>query len=441
MGKKAEAISVFKDGASRYGPIDLVVALERAAAGHVDKQAAHSAPAQSSSPSQYSKRTAQEPSPFVQPSGIADRDKIFAENGHAPEEASELFAADEVLASANADIKSLGPKAIEALVGVASKGMVQHGVGNAGVDQQIALGYLQVNTGNYSSGIRIFSGMLQQNPKVVAAYLGRGTAYALSGDLDSATTDFSAAISIDPKCVDAYKRRGQTRSARGFDSEALKDFDIAIALQKDHEVHHQRGLIYYKQKNFKRALDDFLSASKFDHSNKMTWNHMGLCYNALGQCADAFEAYLKALSLDPAFKEALTNIGIACKDWGKADKALEYFERSLKIDPTYVSANHVRALTWFGLGRHDKAIEDFSSVLYRDTTHFEARWMRAVAQHDLGLFKKSIMDFDKALELKPDHFCWYQKQLALFYQHYLDTPFSEYSTSRSSWNRLSVLFP
>jgi len=48
----------------------------------------------------------------------------------------------------------------------------------------IALGYLQVNTGAFDTGIKIFNGLLTKNPRVVAAYLGRGTAYALMGKLE-----------------------------------------------------------------------------------------------------------------------------------------------------------------------------------------------------------------------------------------------------------------
>jgi len=91
--------------------------------------------------------------------------------------------------------------------------------------------------------------------------------------------------------VDAYKRRGQTRAARGLDQDGLKDLTAAISMAKDHEVYHQRGLIFYKLKNFKRALDDFVNATKYDHTNKVTWNQMGLCYNAMGQCKEVREKF------------------------------------------------------------------------------------------------------------------------------------------------------
>jgi tetratricopeptide (TPR) repeat protein len=67
---------------------------------------------------------------------------------------------------------------------VAAKGLVQHGVGQKEIDEKISLGYLSVNTGNFTKAIEIFNNLLSKNSNIVAAYLGRGTAYALAGDLD-----------------------------------------------------------------------------------------------------------------------------------------------------------------------------------------------------------------------------------------------------------------
>ena len=51
--------------------------------------------------------------------------------------------------------------------------------------------------------------LLKKDKKLIAAYLGRGTAYALQGNLTAACNDFSQAIEIEPKVSDAWKRRGQ----------------------------------------------------------------------------------------------------------------------------------------------------------------------------------------------------------------------------------------
>jgi tetratricopeptide (TPR) repeat protein len=87
----------------------------------------------------------------------------------------------------------------------AAIGKIQHGIGDARVDKIIAMGYLKVNSGKLEEGIKIFTDLLKNFPETVAAYLGRGTAFALGGALDNAIDDFSAAIKINPKCLDAYK--------------------------------------------------------------------------------------------------------------------------------------------------------------------------------------------------------------------------------------------
>jgi len=115
-----------------------------------------------------------------------------------------------------------------------------------------------VNTGRLQEGIRLFTEMLRQNPTVIAAYLGRGTALALAGDLPRAISDFSSALQFDPKCVEAWKRRGQTKAAVGMEKEAIEDLTRAAELNKDHEVFHQRGLVYYKLVTMRLYISFFL---------------------------------------------------------------------------------------------------------------------------------------------------------------------------------------
>lgn len=52
--------------------------------------------------------------------------------------------------------------------------------------------------------------------------------------------------------------------------------------------------------------------------SKLSWNHLGLCLNALGRPMEAIQAHKRALELDPAFREALANIGQAYKDYGNS---------------------------------------------------------------------------------------------------------------------------
>lgn len=193
--------------------------------------------------------------------------------------------------------------------------------------------------------------------------------------------------------MEAWKRRGQSRAALGQDAEAILDLTRAAELApNDSDVLHQRGLVYFKlvghhvpmdhtdgtthgsplQRNFLRARDDFKRATTLDPTGKLSWNHFGLCLNALGRPLEAIAAHKRALELDSSFREAIANIGQAHKDYGNsrmysshlirastticsssgAVKAEKYFAKSLKIDSNYVHAFHLRGLARFGAGDH-----------------------------------------------------------------------------------------
>ena len=155
----------------------------------------------------------------------------------------------------------------------ANEGLVQHGTGETMVDKHIASGYLYVNTGNYSKAIELFSSLLNMRPKLIAAHLGRGTALALSGQIEASVLDFSAAIKIDKKCAEGWKRRGQAHNALGRSGDALYDLTRAIELCNDADSHYQRGLFFMKTKNVKRAAVDFEDTCRIDPTHKLSSLH------------------------------------------------------------------------------------------------------------------------------------------------------------------------
>lgn len=312
-------------------------------------------------------------------------------------------------------------ESVSASAMVAARGLVQHGVGQREIDEKIALGYLQVNTGNFMKAIELFTSLLQKNPRIVAAYLGRGTAFALVGNLDQAIMDFTAAIQVSPNTVDAWKRRGQSRAAKGLDNEALSDLTRAAELEPtDGEIYHQRGLVYYKQKNYTRALIDFTTASNMDKMNKLSWNHRGLCFNAVGQPLDAVEAHARASAIDPTFKEAWANMAQAYKDFGDIEKSEQLFLKALAVDPNYFHSYHLRGIARFTAGNHRGALQDLTTALSINPSHDDSIHMRGVVKHGLGLFRESIKDYDTVIAVKPDHVAWYQKEVALYVIRKLD---------------------
>ena len=151
-------------------------------------------------------------------------------------------------------------------------------------NEKVLLGYYHVNTGQLTSALALFDSVIAERKNVpIVAYLGRGTAQALLGNLTNAISDFSKAIEIDPTNDDAWKRRGQARAAKGNFTDALSDLSRAIQLKPTSDVYHQRATIYYKQKNYIRALSDYEKANEYDPKCPQSLNQRGFCTTAIGR--------------------------------------------------------------------------------------------------------------------------------------------------------------
>lgn len=320
----------------------------------------------------------------------------------------------------------LEQKQVEALAEVAARGMVQHTSGDTAIDQRIAYGNLLVNTGKLPQAIKSFTELLELHPNTLAALLGRGTALALQGSFVESRADLTAALKVAPSNVDALKRRAQVSAALGLDEEALEDLEKCVKLDMSADSHHQRGVSYYKLRNYKRALADFQSSARLDHGNKITYNYMGQCHICLGEGARAIECYRKALALDPTFQDAEANMGQAYKEMADENKALEHLTVALK-ENSYTHGFYLRGWTYFSMGLHKHAYNDFTQALKCDRNFFEGWWMRGVTSSGLGMVNSAVSDFDAALALRPEHPAWYQRQLALFYHHHLDTPLASFN--------------
>jgi tetratricopeptide (TPR) repeat protein len=96
------------------------------------------------------------------------------------------------------------------------------------LNKGIALGYLQVNTSNYVSAIETFDAIIKDDARCSTAYVGRGSAKAMQGDLVTAFKDFTLATKHAPDVADAWKRRGQTLSALDRADEAIEDLQTAV---------------------------------------------------------------------------------------------------------------------------------------------------------------------------------------------------------------------
>ncbi|KNC48184.1 TPR repeat protein [Thecamonas trahens ATCC 50062] len=314
---------------------------------------------------------------------------------------------------------------------VARRGLVQMGSGDPATDKAIALGYLAVNTGKLVEAVTHFSQLLDDNPSLVAAYVGRGTAMAMGGQLEAAVTDFTAALAVDPTCAEAHKRRGQSLAALDRLDEALVDLTAAVDGSDDPDARQQRGVLLHKMRNYRRAQVDLRAALTANNADPVAWNFLGLCLNSMGQCAKAVTAYTRALDLDPSFKEALVNLGSSYRELANYKLAMKHFDAVVALDPCYLHGRYLRGLTRYGAGELRAAITDLAAAASLDPSAKDATKLHAVALHALGRYSEALAAYNGVLAHHPSDPAWYQRELLIAVLPHLETPLRTFSLDRA----------
>jgi len=132
------------------------------------------------------------------------------------------------------------------------------------------------------------------------------------------------------------------------------------------DCYNRLGLIYYKKKIYKEALDNYNLAIQYNNSNAVFYNNIGTLFFETHDYENAMKALRRAVELDPHYADALLNLaGIygTLKDY---DNALVYLQRCIKEDPNYAKAYYFLSITYGFKG--DKDNHDFYMSKYREMT-------------------------------------------------------------------------
>lgn len=124
---------------------------------------------------------------------------------------------------------------------------------------------LYAELGRHDLALKDYNKRVQLNPDLLSSYMDRGKYFAKYGKHDLAIKDFTKAIQMKPE-FDAYVERGLSYFKLGKDNLALQDYNTAIGLNYKHpgEAYYNRALLYARQKNAAKALQDVTRAMQID---------------------------------------------------------------------------------------------------------------------------------------------------------------------------------
>jgi tetratricopeptide (TPR) repeat protein len=298
------------------------------------------------------------------------------------------------------------------------------------IDQALQKGIEAHKTGQVQEADRLYTAILQAQPKHPDANHNMGVLAVGVGKVEQALPFFKTALEANPataqfwlsyidalikleRLADAKAVLDQARSkdakGDGFDKleqrlDGVEPSKTTVSQNQDPPQDQLQPLAsLYSQGQLQKVL---LEASqllqKFPNS-AILFNIIGASNNGLGQVDAAIEAYNKAIAIKPNYADAFNNMGITLKEHGKLEEAVEAYNKALVIKPDYAEAFNNMGNALKEQGKLEEAIEAYNKVIAIKPDYAEAYSNMGNALKEQGKLEEAVEAYNKALVIKPDH--------------------------------------
>ncbi len=226
-----------------------------------------------------------------------------------------------------------------------------------------------IQKSNLKAGINELRAAIEQAaPTRAEYYFDLAEALRNDGQADQAEPIYREALRRDPAFEPAMQKLGMTLRQLGRASEAIDVLRRAVAVDN-------------------RAI---------------TWNELGLSYQAAGQVAGATAALEKAIMIDPDFAEAYNNLGIIRFGGGEAAQAELSFREAIRIRPDYADAHGNLGNLLAAKGDLSGAEDHFCSSLRLRPDDANTHYNYAMALGQGQRFDEAQRELEEALRLDPN---------------------------------------
>jgi tetratricopeptide (TPR) repeat protein len=217
----------------------------------------------------------------------------------------------------------------------------------------------------------LWTDVIEKYPrKIPMAYLNRGHYLYTNNQSGKALDDFNTAIELNPENPIAYLNRIFIYLERNNNEKALQDYNSYIELfppcDNSENVLNpllsdalgNRGAIYSKMGQYKKALVDFDLAIKLNPQNLNNYLNRAFAYMQLREYDKSIRDFNVCHQADPADPEIINNRGVCYFRSGDFKSALDDFNNAIKINSGNPSYYRNRAYAYHHLGRDNYARMD-----------------------------------------------------------------------------------
>ena len=119
------------------------------------------------------------------------------------------------------------------------------------------------------------------------------------------------------------------------------------------------NFIYFKEKNFSKALEFINKAIKINSNYAEAYNEQGIALYELKQLHLAIKSYDRAIKINPKYADAYYNKGLALHELKKIEKAIENYDMTININSNYLFAHYNKGFALQQLKKFDSSLESY----------------------------------------------------------------------------------
>lgn len=223
---------------------------------------------------------------------------------------------------------------------------------------------------------------LQLLPDAPLLYLYRSQAALLQDEQANAFTDAQKAVELDRTLLPAYRLLGQTAALNGANRTAIEALETyTIYETEDASAWVALGQAYYQSgKNYyEKALQALDTALDLDNRLEDAYYFRGLTYLEMENGQEAVNDLLSARRFDSRSFSINLALGEALMAAGRLNEARGQFTNALELaedDPQAVRAHYRRAQVLEALGNPQAAMPDWQALLDLPEESVPVAWLR-----------------------------------------------------------------
>ena len=249
---------------------------------------------------------------------------------------------------------------------------------------------------------------IEMEPNSVRSYMTRGCIKYCTGFMVGAIEDLQSATLADPNCSLAWYNLAVVYHWYGNTKMALRAYSTVLLLEDEPNpvVYLNRGVLYFKSREFGNALHDFIAVSKAPGmaTEPRVIHSIALCRHRVGLLEESVEDYTRAIASGSAYTEALLGRGNAYTDYGHVQGRFAGrcdYQRAIRVDPTLMTGYVNLAYSLQCEGEFQDAWNILTTALRVNPKAKDVLEARAIVNLQMSNFSGALKDISKAIGAEP----------------------------------------